>query len=443
MIPLINHMPNKRKNERIVGQYFNWLLYERDGVYQADGRANKPSAARHSLGTKTYQEALEAIKRLDVIKAVELGLADRDLLRAAESELVPLGVGVQFYLAHVQRPRVTGGARPATPKRYRAVFDKFLPHVRKEGYRYWNQITPRQLHNYAAWLDGEGYAYRTEFLELTTIKQAVQWMINAGHLPASCAIKLPLPKPSGTDTYCWQPDQVTAMIAYSYSVEELGWLATVLTALACTGMRISELRSLRWSDVDMSNNFISLTDESTSRHRRRGKPRQIKNHRSRSFPIDATLHQVLQGMSHDSDGLVFHGPKRGLLSPDIVRRTLIRDVLTPLSRQFPTTGAFGFIDGRLHSFRHYFCSACANSGVPEPVVMQWLGHQQSGMVRHYYHLHDREAQQQMQKVSFVGAVGRRVDGDVNPPSSQEIAQTKSTSEEIEAVATEGRELAVD
>ena len=136
-------MPNKRKNERVIGQFFKWLLYQREGVYQADGRSNKPSPGRHSLETKNHQEALDAVKLLDLVKAVELGLADRQILNQHEGELLPLEVGVQLYLAHVKRPRVTRGTRPATPKRYRAVFGKFLPHVQAEGFRYWNQITAR------------------------------------------------------------------------------------------------------------------------------------------------------------------------------------------------------------------------------------------------------------------------------------------------------------
>ena len=98
-----------------------------------------------------------------------------------------------------------------------------------------------------------------------------------------------------------------------------------------------------------------------------------------------------------------------MLSPDIARRTLIKEVLTPLSERFPTPeGGTGFGDGRLHSFRHYFCSTCANTGVPEQVVMQWLGHRDSQMVRHYYHLHDDEAQRQMQRSHFRGRVRRHV-----------------------------------
>jgi integrase len=89
-----------------------------------------------------------------------------------------------------------------------------------------------------------------------------------------------------------------------------------------------------------------------------------------------------------------------------VRQVLIRDVLAPLTEKFPSTpGTVGFADGRLRSFRHYFCSTCANSGVPEQVVMAWLGHADSARVRHYYHLHDDEAQRQMKRLKFVRGAG--------------------------------------
>jgi hypothetical protein len=84
--------------------------------------------------------------------------------------------------------------------------------------------------------------------------------------------------------------------------------------------------------------------------------------------------EALERIEHHTDGRVFRGPRDGVLSPDIARRTLIKEVLTPLAKSFPTPeGEIGFEDGRLHLFRHYFCSVCANTGVPEQVVMRWLG----------------------------------------------------------------------
>jgi integrase len=400
-------MPAKRKKERVVAAHFVWLLGQRGGVWYADGRTNRPSAGRHSLGTKDYDEALQALQRLDLVRAVDLGRADRSALAETPPGLLSLAEGRRLYLEHVSRPRVVGGARPASAKRYRAVFDKFEAFARGEGLTAWNQVNRRTLEDYAAYLDDEGYAYATEYLELTTLKQTVKWMVEEGVLPASCLIRLPLAKPQGTTTYCWRAEEVQAMVQLCREHPDLAWLGDVLTALACTGLRISELASLRCSDIDLGQNLIQLTDESTRPRRRAGRQaRQTKSGRSRSFPIHADLRRVLEGRPRAADGLVFHGPQGGRLKPDTVRRVLVREVLTRLRERFPTpAGAVGFADGRLHSFRHYFCSRCANSGVPEQVVMEWLGHRDSAMVRHYYHLHDDEAQRQMKRLDFLGDAG--------------------------------------
>jgi integrase len=71
----------------------------------------------------------------------------------------------------------------------------------------------------------------------------------------------------------------------------------------------------------------------------------------------------------------------------------------------PSAGEVGFASGRLHSLRHFFCSLCANEGVPERVLMTWLGHASSAMVKTYYHLNNEEAQLQMSKLGRHGVLG--------------------------------------
>lgn len=241
-------------------------------------------------------------------------------------------------------------------------------------------------------------------MELTTLKQAVKWFTENEHLPVECRITgLKMPKPAGGASYCWTAAEVTAIVACCEEQTELNWLGTVVIALASTGLRISELAALRWTDIDFERNMILLTDESThAPRRRRRKAREMKNSRSRSFPIHDDLRTVLLKTPQQGGGLIFHGPRGGVLKPDTVRRILVRDVLSKLADQFPTPEEeIGFADGRIHTFRHYFCSKCANAGVPDRVVMAWLGHQSSRMVQRYYHLHDDEAQRQMKKLNFV------------------------------------------
>ncbi len=247
----------------LTAKHFRWLIYERGGTYYADGRSGNPiNAGRHSLDTSDAREAIENAKQLDLHRAVELGLADKSLLNQDQGQLLPLAEGVKQYLDYVRRPPVSGGAGKRTAARYKAVFDKFVPFADGRGVRHWNAVNKSLADAYAGWLDDEDYAYATEYLELTTIKQAMNWMTgDARLLPASCAFAYPLKKPVGTTTYCYTPAEVGAMLARCAADPTLSWLGDVVVALVHTGLRISELAALRWSDMDAGLQRIELVDE--------------------------------------------------------------------------------------------------------------------------------------------------------------------------------------
>lgn len=210
------------------------------------------------------------------------------------------------------------------------------------------------LNHYASHLDRKGYAQKTLLDELTTLKQAVKWMIEAKHLIGCEPIELPLRKVESERAYCYRPAEVRAIVDRCRQLPSLNWLGDVVVGLACTGMRIDELVNMKWTDVDFENGGrITLTDESF-RGDTGGTRRTLKSGRSRSFPIYTELLPVLQGLPR-VDQYVFHGPRSGRLKADTVRRVLVRDALEPLASKFPSTsGGKGFVDGRLHSFRHYF-----------------------------------------------------------------------------------------
>lgn len=159
---------------------------------------------------------------------------------------------------------------------------------------------------------------------------------------------------------------------------------------------------MRWGDVDLQKQTLILPDERGYAVQDGLEQRDRKSGRTRSFPIHGDLVPILLRQKR-LDNYVFHGPRGGRLKPDTVRNILIKKVITQLADRFPCThGSRGFHHGRLHSFRHYFCSHCANSNVPIMMVMEWLGHQDCAMVRHYYHLHDVESRRQMDKLNPLG-----------------------------------------
>ena len=84
------------------------------------------------------------------------------------------------------------------------------------------------------------------------------------------------------------------MIKHCEANPLLGWLLNVIIALAHLGVRIGELAGLRWSDVDLDNNVITIADERASRRKRlAGTMRTTKGKRSRKIPIHPRLREVL------------------------------------------------------------------------------------------------------------------------------------------------------
>lgn len=301
-------VPKPRVNEFVRGAYFNWRLSLRKGTWYADGRSNPIRLGRYSLAKADRNEASVELRRLDLSKAVEHGLAEPGLLSSNRSGMT-IEAGRDLYFADIRGARIKRGGSANTVKRYKPVFDKFLPFGRSHGITTCLQITMGALQSYATFLDGDGYAYATEYLELTTLKQFVKFLIAEGHLPESSRIVLPLQKPEETDTYCWRPEEAAAILNRCREHKNLVWLGEVLTTLTYTGMRIPELASLRWSDLDIEKKVIRLTDERHSAvRRRRCDARELKGKRSRSFPIHADLMPVLESLPRSANGKVFHVP---------------------------------------------------------------------------------------------------------------------------------------
>ena len=382
---------------------FRWRLCQRtNGVWYADGRSgNEFDVGRHSLGTRNRLEAMALVKRLDQNMAVKLGLIevlDRDI---NEIEFTTISDGSKEYLKWVVRPGVVKGASKATQTRYRAVLDKFMKYAAGAGVKYWQEVNKRVLVNYAAWLEDRDYKYSTQYFELTVLKQALKVFREDLDIRGIRKFKLELPKVEGTSTYSYSSDEVAAMVSFCLDDPELVWLGQVISALAHTGLRISELVDLRWSDI--KDGWIELPDRSRQGSKKeRENARTNKGRRARRFPIHEGLAKVLDTMKHHEDGRVFHGPKGGVLKPDTVRNILIKKVLTPLKKRFPkVNGEPSFEDGRVHSLKHYFVSRCANDQVPVQLLKNWLWCKDSKMIDRYYHPDDDVAIEKMNSIKFV------------------------------------------
>lgn len=402
-------MPRKPQYEPISCQYFTWRVFQRYGVWYADGSSTEVDLGKHSLGTRDRQIALAELRELDVKIAVDQGLAQAPTAAA----MPELGVanGWSRYLEHAGRSQGLGGVALSSLKRYQSIREKHVPWCRKHGIRSWQQFDRKIFEKYGNWMFDK-YAYRTCYTDLTQLKSVVNWLISEDLLPSQSRIVYKLRKADGSDTYCPRQVEVRAMIDYCLGKRELIWLGHALTALAHLGLRISELAGLRWSDIDLGRGFVRVADERASKRKGvAGTARTTKGRRSRVVPIHPELRTLLAKLDRRTDGRVFQAARGGAFRPNNALALLVRDVVGPLKKRFPTPkGEIGFEAVRFHSLRHYFCSQCFLGGASEGEIREWMGHRDSKIVELYRHLRREDAVRKMREIDFLG--GEKDAGDL-------------------------------
>lgn len=411
-------MPKKESaGETIRCRYFRWRLRKVEGVWKADGRSNRPKIGRLSLRTRNFEIALKRLTDLDVFWAVKKGLAPRDLLAKSERNSIGIREGCAKFLEHCGRDPMLGGLKPRSFKKYKGELEKFRTFSQGKNVTDWSEVSDSLLDKYWTYLEQTlNNRPKTICTAIGILKQTNKWLIEEDLLDSAFLLKRKVKKAQGTKHYCWQPNEVQAILELARQDRTLAWLWPVLMTLAYTGIRIGEARQLRWSDVDLNNKLLHIVDESGQKHGQSA-IRQTKSGKSRTIPLRDELVTVLRSMERQGPN-VFHSSTGEPLSDTTTREALKRDLLKPLAHRFPSEeGRKGFADGVLHSFRHYFCSMCAASGnVSEFTLREWMGHSDSEMVRHYFHLHNSQAHQQMAQVNFsnsIPAMGNQPNPELN------------------------------
>jgi len=185
------------------------------------------------------------------------------------------------------------------------------------------------------------------------------------------------------------PDEVRAIIARL----EGRWRPLFLTAIF-TGLRASELRGLRWSDVDLTRGEIHVRQRA-DRYRVIGRPKSETS--ERSIPLLPMVVNVLRehrlACPKGEQDLVFPNDAGNVYDhASIIKRGLI-----------PLMVKAGLVDAKdkakytgLHALRHFYASWCINRRVdgglelPLKVVQARLGHASIQMTADTYgHLFPR------------------------------------------------------
>jgi integrase len=187
-----------------------------------------------------------------------------------------------------------------------------------------------------------------------------------------------------------------------------------LNVLAWTGMRADEARTLRWVQVDFYKGEICVGKAKTEAGTRR------------VIPMSTTLRAVLEQYAAQ------YAYRFGPLKPDwyVFPYCHTRKPVDPtrpatsLKTAWETVRTQAGVACRLHDLRHSFCTKLAEAGVPEPAMLDMMGHVSASMLRRYSHIRAqarRDAIAALEARSSAG-VGKElgkvsVQGGLKPPVS--------------------------
>jgi integrase len=201
------------------------------------------------------------------------------------------------------------------------------------------------------------------------------------------------------------PDEIKAIIAHAQG----RWRPLLITAIF-TGLRASELRGLRWQDIDFKARELHV-GQRADRFNEIGKPKSASGERGVPFGsfLAATLKEWKSACPESDGDLVFpNGAGKVEALANIITRGLVPAQIAA-GITIPAADAEGkpILDARgkrrlrakytgLHALRHFFASWCINRpeqgglGLPPKVVQERLGHSSITMTYDRYgHLFPR------------------------------------------------------
>jgi integrase len=163
------------------------------------------------------------------------------------------------------------------------------------------------------------------------------------------------------------PHEISAILAHAK-----GRWRPLLLAAAFTGLRASELRGLRWADVDLKANKLHVTQRA-DKFNKIGPPKSEAG--KRAVPFGPMLRNSLRewklACPHSALDLVFPNTRGNIEAlPNILQRGLM-----------PTVLAAGIVNAQgkpkytgMHCLRHFYASWCIDRQLPPKVIQTRMGH---------------------------------------------------------------------
>lgn len=305
------------------------------------------------------------------------------------------GETVAAFLERWLADVVTVRRRERTLVGYRSIVDHHL--VPAFGDREVRALTRREVQAWVARSEGAPLSIRHR---VDCLRAALAWAVKWGLIDTNPATGLDLPAVRRPTIRAMTDEQAEAIIAATAEA----WHGPIVALALYTGLRQGELLGLRWEDVDLKRERLTVTHSLSRLPGRHGlryvltEPKSAKSRRTVPLIPDAV--EVLRTLQREQltgtgswKGLVFSRRDRPVDGP-----SLTRDFQASLeAAEVPTM--------RFHDLRHGTGSLLLSKGVPMAVVSDILGHSSITVtVDIYGHLTEDTKREAMMRIARRAAI---------------------------------------
>ena len=242
---------------------------------------------------------------------------------------------------------------------------------------------------------GAGLAPKSVRNHLALLSTLLLYAVDRGWAEKNVAARVPRPGDGGEEAGLrfFEPHEITDLVAHALDGPYREVDRALYVTASQTGLRLGELRALRWASVDLVQNVVRVERGVT-----RGVESSPKSRRGRAVPLSRAVCEVLAGLPRRSE-LVFADPHTGGRLTD-----------TALRRRYcAARDAAGLAALPFHSLRHSFGTTLARSGWPVGDIQALMGHANLATTEIYMHYAPRHDQAQRIDAAFAVA-DPRLDG---------------------------------
>lgn len=261
------------------------------------------------------------------------------------------------------------GRADNTVVNYAVDLAQFADYLDASGFDSLEELDALCLRGFLKELSGYGFSKSSIARKLSSLRMFVKFMVQTGTLKKDISIGLKGPRPSKTLPRAIAYEDVMRMLDEAAKGRKKPLRDTLLMELlyGC-GLRVNELVTLDWADVDLESRFLTVSGKgSKERQVPFGEPARDLLFRLRSYASS-------EGYSTEPEAPVFYAEKKN--SDRLTERTVHRVVVAVSEK----VGLHGVSP---HSLRHSYATHMLERGAPLRVIQILLGHESLATTQRY------------------------------------------------------------